>query len=153
MVVTPLVAMATIAVGLHVGARLTIHTAVLRVAPHARGSSTYAWQLTTLIEDRGIRETEARTGVTVHARSASGREASWHGDTNEDGVAEALLDLPGVERGDAVDVNVTAAGAEEPLASGRIAWDEAAWMNAAPRAIHSRVQARGGHGNRRRDPR
>jgi len=132
MVVTPLVAMATIAVGLHVGARLTIHAAVLRVAPHARGSSTYAWQLTTLIEDRGVRETEARTGVTVHARSANGHEASWHGDTNEDGVAEALLDLPGVERGDAVDVDVTAAGAEEPLASGRIAWDDAAWMNAAP---------------------
>jgi hypothetical protein len=131
MVVTPLVAMATIAVGLHVGGRWTIHAAVLRAAPHARGSSTYAWQVTTLIDDRGVRETEARKGIAVHARAASGREATWTGDTNDDGVAEVRLDLPGVERGDAVDVDVTVNGVEE-LARGRLAWDDAAWMNAAP---------------------
>jgi len=132
MVVTPLVAIATIAVGLHVGGRWTIHAAVVRAAPHARGSSTYAWQVTTLIDDRGVRETEARKGITVHARAANGREATWTGDTNDDGVAEARLDLPGVERGDAVEVEVTVSGVEEPLARGRIAWDDAAWMNAAP---------------------
>ncbi len=131
-VVTPILAIATIAVGLHVGGRWTIHAAVVRAAPHARGSSTYAWQVTTLIEDRGVRETEARTGITVHARAANGREATWTGDTNDDGVAEARLDLPGVERGDAVEVDVTVNGVEEPLARGRVAWTDAAWMNAAP---------------------
>jgi hypothetical protein len=133
MVVTPLVAMATLAVGLRVGARGTIHAAVLRAAPHARGSSVYAWQVTTLIEDRGVRETEARQGILVHARGANGSEATWTGDTNEDGIAEVRLDLKGVERGDLVDAEVTVAGVPEPLARGRIAWDEAtAWMNAAP---------------------
>jgi hypothetical protein len=71
----------------------------------------------------------------VHARAANGREAIWTGDTNADGVAEIRLDLPGVERGDAVDLDVTATtttGVAETLAHGRVAWDDGAWMNATP---------------------
>src|SRR5580658_9889994 len=105
MVVTPLVAIATLAAGMHVGARRTVHAAVVYAAPRARGESAFAWQVVTLVENEGTRETEARRGVTVHAR-ANGLEASWRGDTNDDGVGEARLSLPGVARGNAIELEV-----------------------------------------------
>ncbi len=132
-VLTPLVAMATLAIGMRVGAGRTVHAAIVSGAPRARGATSFAWQVVTLVSDTGGRETEARSGVTVHARCGSrGEDASWHGDTNEDGVAEIALELPKVERGDAIDLEVSADGAPEPLAKGRVAWDEAAWRQAAP---------------------
>jgi hypothetical protein len=128
-VVTPVVAIATMALGLRVGARSTIHAAVVRGAPKARGATAFAWQLVTLIEDRGVRETEPLRGVTVRARTADGREATWTGDTNADGVAEVRLEMPGVDRGTPMDLDVTAPGLAEPLAHGPVAWGEAAWKD------------------------
>ena len=43
-VVTPLVAMATLAIGLQVGARSAVHAAILYGAPRAKGASVFAWQ-------------------------------------------------------------------------------------------------------------
>jgi hypothetical protein len=131
MVVTPLVAIATLAAGMRVGARRTIHAAIVYAAPRAHGESTFAWQVVTLVESDGTRETEARSGVTVHAR-AKGQEASWRGDTNDDGVGEARLALPGVQRGDPIDLEVDADDASEPLAKGRVRWGDAAWTDGAP---------------------
>jgi hypothetical protein len=131
MVVTPLVAIATLAVGMHVGARRTVHAAVVYAAPRARGESAFAWQVVTLVENEGTRETEARRGVTVHAR-ANGLETTWRGDTNDDGVGEARLALPGVARGNTIELEVDADGVSEPLAKGRVTWEDAAWMGEAP---------------------
>ncbi len=133
MVLTPIVAIATLAIGMRVGARRTVHAAIVAGAPRAHGASSYAWQITTLVEDQGTRETEPRSGITVHARSvAKGVEATWRGDTNDDGVGEVRLDLPGVERGDAIDLEVLGDGLTEPLAKGHFAWDDAAWASGAP---------------------
>ena len=129
---TPVVALATLAVGLRVGAGSATHAAIVYAAPRARGATAFAWQVVTLVEDHGARETERRAGITVRARTAQGKEATWTGDTNADGVAEATLDLPGAERGDAIDLDVRAEGLAEPLAKGPITWDDAAWMNGAP---------------------
>ncbi len=132
-VVTPLLAIATLAVGMRVGASHAVHAAVVYGAPHARGARAFAWQLVTLVSDTGGTEIEPRTGLTVSARvPSSGQSASWHGDTNEDGVAEVQLDLPGVDRGTPIDLSVTSEGATEPLAEGRVAWDNTAWKNATP---------------------
>lgn len=132
---TPVVAIATVAVGLRVGAHDPVHAAIVYAAPRARAASALVWQVVTLVDDRGVRETE-RLRITVHARAphAEGgpREATWSGETNEDGAAEATLELPGVVRGEAIDLEITGEGLHEPLAHGRAAWDDAAWMNGAP---------------------
>ncbi len=135
MVVTPIVAIATLAAGMRVGARRAVHAAIVYGAPRARGESAFAWQVVTLVEDEGPRETEARKrrhGARPGARRGGTREATWRGDTNEDAVAEVRLDLPGVARGEPIDLEVLGDGVSEPLATGRVAWDDAAWMNAAP---------------------
>ncbi len=131
LVLTPILAVATLAVAMQIGARRTVHAAVVYGAPKAHGATAFAWQILTLVEEDGTRSTEPVTRITVRAR-AKGLEASWRGDSNEDGVAEVRLDLPGVARGDAIDLTVTADGLEEPLAEGRVAWDDAAWMSGAP---------------------
>ncbi|HEY2516174.1 MAG TPA: hypothetical protein VGI39_35125 [Polyangiaceae bacterium] len=132
---TPVVAIATVAIGLRVGAHDPVHAAIVYAAPRARGASALAWQVVTLVDDRGVRETERRK-ITVHARAAHAtggpKEATWSGETNEDGVAEAALDLPGLARGEPIDLEVTAEGVHEPLARGRADGDDAAWMNSAP---------------------
>ncbi len=134
LVVTPVLAIATLAVGMVVGAKRTVHATIVYGAPPARGSSALAWQVITLVEDDGTRSTEARRGITVRA-SSKGREATWRGDSNEDGAAEMRLELPGVARGDAITLSITADGVPEPLAEGRVAWDDAAWANASPPAF------------------
>jgi hypothetical protein len=131
LVVTPILAIATLAVGMRIGAKRTVHAAVVYGAPRAHGASAFAWQVITLVENEGTRETEPRAGITVRAR-AKGQQATWHGDSNEDGVAEVRLELPGVGRGDAVDLSITGEGLPEPLAEGRVTWDDAAWASAAP---------------------
>jgi hypothetical protein len=130
-VLTPILAIATLAVGMRVGARRTVHAAIVYGAPRAHGATAFAWRVVTLVEEDGEREGEQRSGVTVHAR-AKGKDATWKGDSNEDGVAEARLELPGVARGDAIELEVLGDGMDEPLAKGSVAWDDAAWMNEAP---------------------
>lgn len=132
-VLTPLLALATLAVGMQVGAKRRVHAAILYGAPRAHGASTLAWQLVTLVSDSGGREAEPRQGLTVHARDlANGQDATWHGDTNEDGVAEVRLDLSTVGRADPMDVEILGEGLAEPLAKGQASWEDTAWMSAAP---------------------
>ncbi len=136
-VVTPILALATLAVGMRVGARREVHAAALYGAPRARGETAFAWQLVTFVDDVGGRETEPRQGITIHARTrpragSQAHEATWRGETNEDGIAEVRLDMPGVTRGEAMDVEVLVEGEPAPLARGPVAWDDEAWMGAAP---------------------
>jgi hypothetical protein len=132
MVATPIVAMVTFAIGLRVGGGSPVHAAIVYAAPRATGASTFAWQIVTLVEDHGVRETEPQAGLTVRARAKNGGEALWRGETNGDGVAEARLDLPEVRRGDPIDLEVRADGQPETLGRGRLAWDDAAWMDGSP---------------------
>lgn len=132
-VLTPILALATLSVGMRVGARRRLHGAIVYGAPRAHGATTSAWQVLTLVDDVGGREAEAREGLVVHAHDqANGRDAVWRGASNEDGVAEIRLDLGDVGRGDPIDLEVLANGFDEPLARGRIAWDDSAWVEAAP---------------------
>lgn len=125
----PLVAVATLMLGLRVGARSAIHAAQVFGAPAGRrgpdGKTRFAWQLLTFLDDRGVKESISLHGLTVVAR-AEGREARWAGDSNADGIAEVGLVWDG-EIGHAIDLEVRADGDPRPLARGRAEWSPTTW--------------------------
>jgi hypothetical protein len=87
---TPVVAMATVALGLRVGAGNAVRAGVISAAPLSGAGTGVAWQLVTFDEERGYREPVALPDVEVVA-SQGGREFRWRGATNADGAAELLL--------------------------------------------------------------
>jgi hypothetical protein len=117
------VAVATLAVGLRMGASPAVRAAVVYGAPPSADHRGLAWQIVTLLDDRGVQEAIPLPHLTVFAR-ARGLESRWDGSTNADGVAEAWLDLPGVSFGDVVSLEVVAPDESRPLASGLASWPE-----------------------------
>jgi hypothetical protein len=135
LVLTPAVAMAAVAVGLRLGGRGDLRAAVVRAAPTAAGGAGPAWQILVFDEERGAREPASGLALDVLAR-AGDASATWHGVTNADGVAEALLALPGA---DGVSLEVRSGGAvlargnvEPPPIEKRTAGD-AGWLRFARR--------------------
>jgi hypothetical protein len=126
----PIVAIATLMLGLRVGAKDAIRAAAVYGAPPARtapGQKTLlAWQLKTVVDDRGVSETITVPNLTVVAR-AKGQESRWTGATNEDGIAEITLAFDGLVANDDVDLEVRAEGDPVPLAEGRASWDRSIW--------------------------
>ena len=116
LVATPMVAAATLALGLRVGARDAVRAALVYSAPPAKAKSGLAWQVHVMREELGVREVLPLASLRVHARDGS-REATWTGSTNVDGVAEVWLDLPGADAGDTVELSVEAG---EMLAAGAV---------------------------------
>ena len=93
LVLTPAVAMAAVALGLRLGAPDGLRAAVVYGAPPAAAGTGLAWQIVVFDEDHGAREPAAGVPVDVVARtSPANAPSSWSGVTNDDGVAEALLD-------------------------------------------------------------
>lgn len=130
-VTAPIVSVATLMLGLRVGAGNAVRAASVFAAPAGHPPSAgapvpFAWQVLTYLEDRGVRETIGMPGLTVIARS-KGHESRWTGASNEDGIAEAALALPGIAPDDPVDIEVLAAGDPRPLAEGRVEWKNVAW--------------------------
>jgi hypothetical protein len=82
--------MATVALGLRIGAGSAVRAAMVYGAPESGARTGLAWQVVAFDEDHGIREPAPRLELDVAARRG-GREASWHGVTGEDGAAEMLL--------------------------------------------------------------
>jgi hypothetical protein len=126
----PLVAIATLMLGLRVGAKDAVRAAVVNGAlpgKHAQGEKTrLAWQLVTFLDDRGVKETIAVKDIEVVARSKND-VARWKGSTNEDGIAEVELLLEGLAPYDDVFVEVKAAGDPVPLAAGHVEWEKQPW--------------------------
>ncbi|MBX3207253.1 MAG: hypothetical protein KF764_19555 [Labilithrix sp.] len=130
-VLAPIVAVATMMLGLRVGAGNVVHAASVFAAPPGKPASPdapvpFAWQVLTYLEDRGTRETLGVSDLTVIARS-KGHESRWSGASNADGVAEPSLALPGLAPNDPVEIEVRAAGDAEPLARGFVDWQSPAW--------------------------
>jgi hypothetical protein len=96
LVLTPAVAMAAVAVGLRLGARDGLRAAVVYGSPAAAAARDLAWQVVVFDEHQGVREPVVGLDIDVLAH-AKGAAAEWHGITNADGVAEALLPLPDAE--------------------------------------------------------
>jgi hypothetical protein len=122
-VLTPVAAMATFALGLRVGAENVMRAAIVYGAPPSAGREGLAWQLMTVREESGVREAVPTSGISVVAR-AGDRVASWQGDTNADGIAELWLDLP-VKSGDAVTIDVR--DRTQILARGTVRWEQVPW--------------------------
>jgi hypothetical protein len=120
-VVVPLVAVVTLAAGLRIGASPAIRAAVVYGAPPSADRLGLAWQLVTLVDDRGVREAIELPEVSVVAR-AGDKEARWRGATNSDGVAEVWLGLPDIQAGDPLSMQVFASGDKTPLAAGVVSW-------------------------------
>lgn len=123
----PLVAIATLMLGLRVGAKDAVRAAVVHGAmpgKHANGEKTrLAWQLVTFLDDRGVKETIAVKDLEVVARSKND-VARWKGSTNEDGIAEVELLLDGLAPYDDVFLEVKAPGDPMPLAAGHVEWEK-----------------------------
>jgi hypothetical protein len=125
-VAAPIVSVATLMLGLRVGAGKAVRAASVFAAPPGKAASPgapvpFAWQILTYLEDRGVRETIAVRELTVIARS-KGNEARWSGASNTDGIAEATLALPDLAPNDPVEIEVQAAGESAPLARGLVDW-------------------------------
>jgi hypothetical protein len=135
-VVAPLVAIATLMIGLRIGAGDAVRAVIVRGAPSVRppaGEKTrLAWQLLAFREESGVRETVTLRAITVVAR-AKGQEARWSGDTNVDGVAEISLAFDG-DPGREIDLEVRAEGDPEPYAKGTATIPEPKKMSVEPYA-------------------
>lgn len=88
---TPAVAMATVALGLRVGAGDTLRRALVEAAPPSRGRSVSVWQIHVLDEVGPVRSPAPRGNITLTARRGS-TVATAKGDLLDDGVVD--LELP-----------------------------------------------------------
>lgn len=119
-VAAPLVAVATMMLGLRVGAGSAVRSASIFAAPVGRpvgAAVPVSLQVLTWLEDRGVRETIAMTGLELVAR-AGGRTATWRGASNADGIAEANVSLDDLREGDRIEV--TLRSGPELLAEGTV---------------------------------
>lgn len=94
LVLTPAVATAAVALGLRLGAPSEVRAAVVYAAPTAHDRAVLAWQVVVFQQDNGAREPAEHLDLDVLARGDEHAER-WHGTTNEDGIAEAILPLSG----------------------------------------------------------
>jgi hypothetical protein len=132
---TPVVALAVVALGLRSGAGERIRGALVYARGPGHGRTALAWQLVVVAEEGGVREVVPGATVDVEA-SLRGARATWHGVTNAEGVAEVGLDLPGVKWGDPVALRATASDGAV-LADGSVMWPpEGPPVDAHEEAIH-----------------
>ncbi len=123
LVATPMVAVATLALGLRIGARDSVRAALVYSAPPAKAQKGFAWQLQLFREELAVREVLPLPSLRVRAHDGS-KETTWTGSTNVDGIAEVWLDLPGADADDAVELTVDVPGVgpkpDEILARGTV---------------------------------
>jgi hypothetical protein len=136
-VLVALAAVATLALGLRIGSTPSVHAAMVFGAPPASDHAGLAWQLVTVLDDRGVREAVELPRVSMLARS-KGRQARWDGSTNGDGVAEVWLGLPGVSAGDSVSLEVRTPLEKTPLAEGSALWPADLTSEAAEEPVFAR---------------
>jgi hypothetical protein len=133
--VVAVLSIATLAIGLRVGAGEAMHAAIVNGAPLPKGGGRLAWQLRTEADDLHSRtEISTRFTATVRARvggSAAGGtpqaktiERVVRGATNLDGIAELAFDAPGLAWGDPVELDVRD-GRGGVLARGAATWPAA----------------------------
>jgi hypothetical protein len=91
---TPFVAMMAVAAGLRVGAPEVMRWAVIYGAAPSKAGTGLAVQVAAFREDDGARSSLAATRLAL-VGTVERQTVAWSGTTNADGVAEALLPLPG----------------------------------------------------------
>lgn len=129
MYVTPCLSLATLALGLRIGAQPGVHAASIAIEPAGGGAPLYA-HLTTYWDESGVKEAKALGGVVMIVRGG-GRSARWEGDTKPDGTAIVPVDLGGATPS-SLEVEIHATGERGPLLKGVVDWPGGAAP--APRA-------------------
>lgn len=136
-VTAPLVAVATLMIGLRVGAGSGFYAALVYGAHPGHGDPRpYAFQMITYFEERGVREAVAMKDLSVEMRTVDGKEIHWTGASNEDGVAEIDFSLPASTTGVAFDARLK--DDREPLAFGII--DLTQGTSRGPQGTENRVR-------------
>jgi hypothetical protein len=115
----PVIAMVTVGVGLEVGSRAGVRSALVYGAPPSRGLDALAWQVVPFEEHDGQRDPLVHAPIDVLA-VAGGKRWAWHGITNADGVAEANLGVARVTPRDTLTLTVASGG--EEIARGNVTW-------------------------------
>jgi hypothetical protein len=119
--IVAVLSIATLAIGLRVGAGESVRAAIVIGAPLPHGGGHLAWQLRTQDDDSRMR-TAATTPFVLVAR-ARGVERTVRGSTNVDGVAEIAVDVPDLSNGDRVELDVRDDHGAV-LARGAVVWPE-----------------------------
>jgi len=132
LVVVAVLSIATLAVGLRVGAGDAVRAAIVYGAPLPAGGGHAAWQLRTELDD-GRERTAETTAFTATVR-ARGVTRTIQGATNDDGVAEIAFEAPGLATGDEVELEVRDARGLL-LAQGQADWPKAPPRREAPRGL------------------
>jgi hypothetical protein len=124
--VVAVTSIATVAIGLRVGAPDAMRAAIVVGAPPPRSGGKLAWQVRTQDDDLHTRTAASLPiHVVVRARVASGNtERAFDVTTNVDGVAEITADVPDVRWGERVELEVRD-GQGVVLARGVAAWPPA----------------------------
>jgi len=125
--IVAVMSIATVAIGLRVGAGETVRAAILIGSSLPHGGGRAVWQLRAQ-DDDGRTRTAATTPFVLIARSR-GVERTINSATNVDGVAEIALDVPDLSWGDRIELDVRD-DRSAVLASG-----VAAWPKVAPAAV------------------
>lgn len=122
LLVVPLLTVAIVALGLRTGAKDEVDAAIVHGAPLPSGGARLAWTLSTFREASGVREV---ISTPWHATfRAKGTSVTIRGVTNEDGISELAVALPGLRQGDPLDLDVEDESGSV-LAAGAVAWGEA----------------------------
>ncbi len=126
----PLLSVATLMLGLRVGAGESVRSATIYGAPIGKpspdGKTRIAWQMTTFLDERMVKETLALENLTVTARTKN-EEVSWKGATNIDGIAEVNFTFASLAPMDPIDLEVRMEGDPAPLAKGRATMNAPTW--------------------------
>jgi hypothetical protein len=119
-VLTPVIALTTVALALRAGAATGSRGALVYGAPPAGGRSGVACQIVTMAEESSIREVISVPDIDVVATQGDD-VARWHGGTDAEGIAEAWLMLPHAKWGDSITLTATTTDGEV-LARGPFVW-------------------------------
>jgi hypothetical protein len=141
MVATPVLAVATLTVGLRLGASGAVRAASVFAAPPGRSPAPgqpapVALQVLTYVDDRTVRESVPVKGLSVRLRGRD-HEARWVGESNADGIAEATLALPEATLHEELELDVRIEGEVEALAQGRVSFRGAAWPPSSDSAVEA----------------
>ncbi len=117
--IVAVMSIATVAIGLRVGAPEPMRAAIVIGAMPARGVSGVAFQIRTQDDDNHSR-TASSTKVTAVLRSR-GSESVFHVDTNVDGVAEIFFSAKGLVAGDPIELDLRDPSGVA-LARGNVTW-------------------------------
>ena len=91
---TPFVALTAVGAGLRIGAPDVTRWAVVYGASVSRAGTGAAVQVVASQEDSRVLSPLSMTRLSMIATTGDGRTVEWNGETNVDGVGEALLPLP-----------------------------------------------------------